>query len=63
MIDLSPELAPTYRPAESTVVFVFDEGELGGTLGTLLHILQLLHVGLLLPNLRVQGPQDVSTNP
>ena len=59
MIDLSSsELATTYRTTKSAIVFVFDDGELGGTLCTLLNIIQLLHVRLLLPNLRVQGSQD-----
>ena len=41
---------------------MFDDGELGRTLCTLLNILQLLHVRLFLPNLRVQRSQDISTN-
>ena len=50
------------RSAEPAVVFVLQDGELRGTLGTLLDIVQLLQVRLLLPDLGVQRSEDVPSN-
>ena len=55
-------MSRTHGSTEATVVLVFENTELNWALGALLNIVQLLHVRLLLPNLTVQGSQNISTN-